>query len=135
VRNNDRKAMLVAAACFVHCVAGPFLLSFAGFASLIGVSERIEPLFTLTSIVLGTATLIPAYRRKHGRISCLAMFVGGLLCLLLIRRFHCTVLPEIIGIGIGAGLIIGAHALNLKFSRQCSCCMRSAAVELEQERP
>jgi hypothetical protein len=135
VRNNDRKAILVAAACLVHCVAGPLLLSFAGFASLVGLSERIEPLFVLTSIALGSATLIPAYRKKHGRISCLAMFVGGLLCLLVIRRIHGTILPEMIAAGIGAGLIMGAHALNLKFSRRCSCCARSEAVEPEQERP
>lgn len=124
----------MAAACFVHCVAGPLLLSFAGFASLIGLSERIEPLFVLTSIALGSVTLLPAYRKKHGRISCLAMFVGGLLCLLVIRRVHWTLLPEMIATGIGAGLIMGAHALNLKFSRHCSCCTRIAAVEPEQDR-
>lgn len=124
----------MASACFVHCLAGPLLLSFAGFASLTAISERVEPLFALASILLGTVSLIPAYRRKHGRISCLAMFVGGLLCLLVIRRLHWTLLPEIVGAGTGAGLIIGAHALNLRFSRQCSCCTRSAAVEPEQER-
>jgi hypothetical protein len=125
----------VAAACFLHCVAGPLLLSFAGFASLTGVWERMEPLFVLLSIGLGTATLIPAYRRQHGRISCLAMFVGGLLCLLVIRCLHWTLLLEIVGVAVGAGLIIGAHALNLRFSRQCSCCTRSEAVEPRKEHP
>ena len=126
--------MLVATACFLHCVAGPLLLSFAGLASLIHVSEKIEPLFLLTSIVFGSATLIPAYRKKHGRISCLAMFAGGLLCLVSLRRVEWTILPEVITTGIGAGLIIGAHALNLKFSRQCSCCTPRVAVESEAER-
>jgi hypothetical protein len=39
-----------------------------------------------------------------------------------------------IAVGIGAALIIGAHALNLKFSRQCACCAPSVAVESEAER-
>src|SRR5262249_15404987 len=42
---GDWKGMLIAALCLIHCVAGPVLLSFAGFASLIGVSEKLEPLF------------------------------------------------------------------------------------------
>jgi hypothetical protein len=132
---SERKAILVAAACFVHCVAGPLLLSFAGFASLIGISETIEPVFLLTSIVLGGATLIPAYRHKHGRISCLAMFFGGLFCLVVIRRLHWTIVPEMLATGIGAAMIIGAHALNLKFSRQCACCTPSVAIESEEQRP
>ena len=124
----------MAAACFLHCVAGPLLLSFGGFASWIGVSEKIEPLFMLTSTLLGCVTLIPAYRKKHHRISCLAMFLGGLFCLLLIRRLRWTVLPEMSAVGIGAALIIGADTLNLKFSRKCACCAPRVAVESEAER-
>jgi hypothetical protein len=114
--------MLVATLCFIHCVAGPVLLSFAGFSSLIGVSEKIEPVFVLSSVVLGTATLIPGYRKKHRRFSCLALFVCGLLCLVVLRRLDWMVVPDGILAGVGAVLIIGAHALNLKFSRQCECC-------------
>jgi len=77
--------MLIAALCFVHCVAGPILLSFAGLASLIGVSERLEPAFLLGSAAMGSMALIPGYRKKHGRLSCLAMFSSGLLCLI-VRR-------------------------------------------------
>lgn len=120
--NNDRKAMLVAAACFVHCIAGPVLLSFAGFASLSSASEKAEPVFILSSICLGAATLVPGYRKRHGRLSCLAMFVAGLFCLLGLRRLQWSLFPEILTISIGAALIIGAHALNLKFTRQCRCC-------------
>jgi len=43
----DRKGMLIASLCLVHCIAGPVLLSFAGFASLINISEKLEPLFLL----------------------------------------------------------------------------------------
>jgi len=122
IPSGDRKAMLVATLCFIHCVAGPVLLTFAGFSSLVGVSEKIEPLFVLSSVVLGTATLVPAYRNKHGRFSCLGLFVCGILCLLVLRRLHWMMFPEAIPTTIGAVFIIGAHALNLKFSKQCECC-------------
>lgn len=78
--SGDQKGMLVAAICFVHCVAGPALLTFAGLASLTGGSEKLEYVFLLSSITFGAATLIPAYRTKHRRVSYLALFAWA--CLL-----------------------------------------------------
>lgn len=122
VPSGDRKAMLVATLCFIHCAVGPMLLSLAGFSSLVGASEKVETVFVVSSVVLGGATLIPGYRRKHRRCACLALFVGGLLCLVIFRRLHGIMVPDTILTGVGAGLIIGAHVLNLKFSRRCECC-------------
>jgi hypothetical protein len=115
--------MLLSIACFVHCVAGPVLLSLAGLASLIGVSEKLEPLFLFSSFGTGAATLIPAYRKKHRRRSCLVLFTCGLLILALKRRLPETnALVEAITVAVGALLILGAHLLNLHLSRQCTCC-------------
>jgi hypothetical protein len=119
---GDWKGILIAALCLIHCVAGPVLLSFAGFASLIGASEKLEPLLVVPSIAIGTATLVPGYRHRHGRFSCLALFFCGLLFLLVLRRLQCFVVPETVLAGIGAALIVGAHALNLKYSNQFDCC-------------
>jgi hypothetical protein len=121
-RDGDRTAILLAAACFVHCTAGPLLLTLAGFGALGRISERLEPLFVLSSAILGAAALIPAYRSKHRRRSCLALFAGGLCCLVFLRHAVWTPAAEMVVTGIGAGLLIGAHALNLRFSRQCACC-------------
>ena len=122
--------MLIASMCFVHCVAGPILLSFAGFASLVHISERIEPLFMLGSAATGVIALVPAYRKTHGRISCLALFALGLLCLLL-RRYlggpESSIEP--VAVTLGAGLIIAAHALNRRFSKRCQCCEPVCAEE------
>jgi hypothetical protein len=112
--------MLLAGLCFVHCVAGPALLSLAGLASLIHISEGIEPAFLLSSFVMGAVTLVPAYRDKHRRRSCLAFFGTGLMCFFARRYIHCSLEPVMAGLG--AILIIGAHALNLKFSKNCQCC-------------
>jgi hypothetical protein len=130
VLSGDRKGILIAALCLIHCVAAPVLLSFAGFASLLGVSEKMEPVFVLSSIAIGTATLIPGYRHKHGRFSCLALFFCGLLFLVVLRHLRWLVVPETILGGFGAALIVGAHALNLKFSKQCECCRPSAGVNI-----
>jgi uncharacterized membrane protein YfcA len=131
---SDRVAILLAGACFVHCVAGPVLLSFAGLAGLTAISERFEPAFVVSSLVLGTASLIPSYRHKHRRLICLAMFFGGMLCLSVRSFLHLTVIPfEAIAVGLGACLIIGAHVMNLRLSRQCPCC--SSSISTESERP
>jgi hypothetical protein len=119
----DRRGMLIASLCFVHCVAGPVLLSFAGLASLVNVSEKFEPLFLLGSAAMGVIALVPGYRRKHRRICCLALFISGFLCLLLRHSIGSDVIPvEPVAAALGASLIVGAHALNLRFSRRCECC-------------
>jgi hypothetical protein len=115
--------MLIASLCFVHCVAGPVLLSLAGLASLVSISEKFEPLFLLGSAAMGAIALVPAYRKKHGRISCIALFTSGLLCLLLRRYLRWRDIPiEPVAVALGASLIIGAHVLNLRYSRRCKCC-------------
>jgi len=119
---GDSTGIVIASLCFVHCVAGPVLLSMAGFASLIGISEKLEPLFLLGSLAMGAATLIPGYRRHHGRRSCLAMFCTGIVCLLVRHHIPSSLPIESIGAGIGVAFIAGAHISNLKFSKNCRCC-------------
>jgi len=119
----DRRGMVIASLCFIHCIAGPVLLSFAGLSSLLSVSERLEPLFLLGSAAMGVMAFVPAYRKKHGRKSCLALFVSGLLCLFLRHHVELRSIPiEPVATAIGLTLIIGAHALNLRYSRRCQCC-------------
>lgn len=120
---KDRVGVALAAACFVHCVAGPALLLAAGFAGLIGTSEKIEPWFLAGSLLLGIASLLPSYRNKHKRLICVGLFSAGMLCLAL-RRWAGTgaFALESIASGTGACLIAGAHILNVRLSRRCQCC-------------
>lgn len=129
----DRRGMLIASLCFVHCVAGPILLSFAGLASLVNVSEKFEPLFLIGSAAMGVIALVPAYRKNHGRVSCLALFASGILCLLLRHYAGWRIISiEPVAVLLGASLIIGAHALNLRYSRRCRCC-DSSSERLREE--
>lgn len=131
---GDRTGMLIAAVCFVHCVAGPILLSFAGLASLIGISERLEPVFLLGSLIMGAMALIPGYRKKHRRLRCLALFCGGFLCLLLRRRIRWGGnWVEAVACGAGAMSIVAAHVLNLRFTKLCQCCEPGARSEESSE--
>ena len=129
----DRRGMVIASLCFVHCIAGPILLSFAGLSSLLSFSEKLEPLFLLGSAAMGLMAFIPASRKKHGRKSCLALFASGLVCLLLRRHVALPVISiEPVATAIGLTLIIGAHALNLRYSRRCQCCDLLAKPESNQ---
>ena len=85
--------------------------------------QNLEPLFVLGSAAMGVVALVPAYREKHGRKSCLALFASGLLCLLLRRKIGLpSVAIEPVVTAVGASLIINAHVLNLRFSKRCRCC-------------
>jgi hypothetical protein len=68
---------------------------------------------------------VAMYRKTHGRLSCLASFVCGLVCLVVVRRLD-WVVPEVLSTGLGAALIVGAHALNVRFSSRCPCCRAEA---------
>ena len=74
-RAATAREMLVATRCFVPCVAGPVLLWIPGHSSLVTASEAIDPVFVVSSALLGSATLIPAYCKKHRRCSCLVLFI------------------------------------------------------------
>jgi MerC mercury resistance protein len=134
---GDRAGVIVATLCFVHCVAGPALIAFGSFSSLIAFSERTEILFMLASATIGTAVLFPGYRRRHRRRSCLAMFGSGMAALLAHRYAH-SGLAELATALVGASLIAGAHILNHRYSRRCDCCETASeiqAVEAVRKRP
>lgn len=87
---------------------------------MIGISEKLEPLFLLMPATMAAIALVPAYRRKHRRKVCLVLFGSGILCLLA-RRYASPTLESAASI-FGAGLLITAHILNITFLRRCDCC-------------
>jgi len=136
IHKSDRTAILLAVACFVHCVAGPLLLAVAGFAGLIGTSEKLEPLFLSGSLVLGLTNLIPSYRHRHRRISCLLLFAIGIATLGLRHHVPLNGVPtEALMTAAGAFLMAGAHTLNLRHNRHCACCEAAASDSESRERP
>ena len=134
---GDRAGVIVATLCFVHCVAGPALIDFGSFSSLIAFSERTEILFMPASATIGATVLFPGYRRRHRRRSCLAMFGSGMAALLAHRYAH-SGLAELATALVGASLIAGADILNRRYSRRCDCCEIASeiqAIEAIRKRP
>lgn len=125
---GDRAGVIVATLCFIHCVAGPAMIAFGGFSSLIAFSERTEILFMLASATIGTTVLLPGYRRRHRRRSCLAMFGSGMAALLAHRYAHRGLAEPAMALT-GTSLIIGAHILNHRYSRVCSCCESASNIQ------
>jgi hypothetical protein len=126
---GDRAGQFVALLCCVHCIAGPTLLTFAGLSSLIDISERAEVLFLCASAAIGTAVLVPAYRRRHRRLSCLLMFGAGIAALL--ARRHLSGHVETATTLIAASLIVGGHLLNIRYSKRCECCAPTSQVRIQ----
>ena len=120
---KDRAGVWIAAACFVHCVVGPALLSIAGLSGLITISSKLEPWFFAGSVTLGAASLVPSYRHRHRRMTCLVMFVIGMAFLWFRNRVRWTLVPfEPVATAVGALLLVGAHILNHRLCRRCECC-------------
>jgi hypothetical protein len=131
--SSDRVGIVLATACFIHCVAGPVLLSVAGFAGLIGTSEKMERWFLTGSVLMGTISLIPSYRRRHRQPICLAIFLVGIGLLALRHQVQSKTIPvEPIAAGIGACLIVSAHILDLRLSRRCQCCECNELLPVQQ---
>jgi hypothetical protein len=119
----DRLGMAASLACGVHCVAAPLALGLlAAYPIEWAFSQASEAAMLLLTAGLAAASLIPSYRNRHRRKSCLGMFGVGLLMLVLAKlALHGGSLEPVFLAG-GAGLIAGAHVANLHFCRSCRNC-------------
>jgi len=119
----DRLGMAASLACGVHCVLAPLALGMlAAFPVEWAFSRASETAMLLLTASLAATSLIPAYRNQHRRKSCLSMFGGGLLLLVLAKfALHGGGLEPVFLAG-GAALIAGAHLANLHFCRSCKTC-------------
>ena len=119
----DRLGMVASVACGVHCVLAPLAVGLLAAIPLEWAFSRAsETAMLLLTAGLATLSLIPSYRNRHRRKSCLAMFGGGIL-LLVVAKFvlHGASLEPVLLAG-GAALIAGAHLANLHFCRTCRTC-------------
>lgn len=123
-RSLDRTGMWVTTLCALHCLLLPVILP---MLSLIGLSfigeEVLERLILGTSILLGLVALVMGMR-QHLRIYPLVLLVAGGAI-----YWHKDSLGEVgepIIILCGAALIVAAHWVNLKLTRQASLLRASA---------
>ncbi|MDN7125751.1 MerC domain-containing protein [Pseudidiomarina terrestris] len=123
-RSLDRTGMWVTAVCALHCLLLPVILP---MLSLIGLSfigeELLERVILGTSIVLGLVALLMGMR-QHLRVYPLLLLVAGGFI-----YWHKDSLGEVgepAIILLGASLIVLAHWVNLKLTRQASSLRANA---------
>ncbi len=120
----DKLGVWASAACFVHCILSPVLLSL----SIVSVhflpsEERTHRFLALVVALLGAIALANGFRR-HRRWRVLVLMIAGLSCLIGTAWWG-DLLPthsaEVLLTLFGSCFMIAAHRINHTFCRQCPC--------------
>lgn len=79
------------------------------------------------SVLIATASLLPAYFRQHGKIRTIILFIAGIgLIVLSHLAFEGELWMQIPFLLAGAGLITSAHFINRHLCRNCARCEHGA---------
>ncbi len=119
----DRLGVAASLACGVHCVLAP--LAVGALAVLPAewlFSHTSETAMLAVTVLVGAASLIPSYRAKHRRKSCMALFLAGAATLGVAKlALHGDRLEPWL-LAAGAVMLASAHLANLHFCRRCERC-------------
>lgn len=120
----DRLGIIASAACFVHCILTPVILSFAAvWAHFLPSEEKFHRTLAVLVAALGGFAIISGFR-KHGRTRIIVLMAMGLF-FIFAGAYWGDRLPshiaEIAVTTIGSCLMISAHLINHTFCRRCEC--------------
>jgi uncharacterized membrane protein YfcA len=123
----DRVGMVASAACFVHCLLTPVVLSLISvYAHFLPSEEHIHRVLAVCVATIGALSLLLGYR-KHRRQSVLHLMAAGLLAIFA-GAFWGDRLPshwvEVFVTLSGSVCLICAHRRNHTFCRRCDECVR-----------
>jgi MerC mercury resistance protein len=120
----DRLGAASSILCAIHCLITPFVLAalpFLGLQMVLG--ESLEWTFIVAGLAIGTLTLIPAFRRVHGRLLPLMLFTGGVSLWFAARLGPSSEsileLPTMVA---GSFSVVSAHLVNRRLCRACGVC-------------
>jgi uncharacterized membrane protein YfcA len=121
----DRVGMVASAACFIHCLLTPIVLSLlAVYAHFLPSEEHTHRVLAVFVAVIGALSLLIGYR-KHKRLSVLFLMAAGLLAIFA-GAFYGDRLPshwaEVLVTLSGSLCLICAHQRNHTFCRSCEDC-------------
>jgi hypothetical protein len=118
----DRAAMLVAAACGLHCICFPLLLAITTASGILNRASRpLEIGFIACAFVLGAANLSFSWWRSHHRPECLLLFAAGMGMILIHDHFSGVFVSTAVSVS-GGAIVAAAHYRNLKLVKSCRCC-------------
>ena len=122
----DRLGIVASAACVVHCVVTPLLVSFSVvLAHLLPGEEKTHRSLALAVAVLGALALLRGYR-SHRQGSVLVLMAAGL-SFIFTGAWFGDRLPshtvEVLVTLLGSTLMIVAHRRNHTFCQSCRTCV------------
>jgi hypothetical protein len=103
-------------ACAIHCAVAPLLI---GTLAARLANENWEWVIIVISLCLGVGSLLPAYRKQHGKRRCLSLFSLGICSILAGRLLFAS---DTVFVVSGAALIVFAHLSNHYFCAQFKRC-------------
>jgi uncharacterized membrane protein YfcA len=121
----DRIGVFASAACFVHCLATPILLSLSSVSvHFLPSEESTHRVLAVTIALVGAIAILTGYRR-HRRPSVLVFLSVGLV-FIFAGAFFGNYLPlhwiEVLITLLGSSCLIAAHRKNHTFCRSCKQC-------------
>jgi hypothetical protein len=119
----DKIGMYLSAVCLVHCLLLPILLATIPFIAFLSfmklpVTETIMIIFAITNAILAVTSNF----HKHKNYIVPAVFISGILLLLLNFIAHKFVQSNEYIITLGAGLIGVGHLYNHQCCKTCPTC-------------
>ncbi|QHN04970.1 MerC domain-containing protein [Granulicella sp. WH15] len=121
----DRIGIIASAACFVHCVGAPIVLSLmAVYAHLLPAEETTHRVLAILVTILGAVAILSGYQ-KHKRRSILALMALGLALISTGALFGDRLPSHWLEVAItlaGSICMITAHRQNHTFCKQCTAC-------------
>jgi hypothetical protein len=118
----DQVAVASSMLCAGHCLLAPLAvgaLPLAGMEAALG--EPLEWTFVVGGLALGSASLIPSFRRLHRRWLPLMLFGAGV-ALWMGARLLASERWELLLVVTGAASLATAHLLNRRWCRACRSC-------------
>lgn len=117
----DRLGIWISSLCALHCLALPVLIPLLPLVSSAFFAQLwFERTILCISLLIGAVALLNGALRYHGQYYPMALlFAGG----------GIYWFKDIFGHGMepftiagGAALIVAAHVINIRLTRQCKCC-------------
>ena len=120
----DRLGIIASAACFVHCILTPIVISFAAvWAHYIPAEEKVHRILAVLVTAVGGFAILTGYSR-HRRKRVLTLMVSGL-AFIFAGAWWGNRLPshlaEVAVTLAGSCLMIAAHLINHTFCKHCDC--------------
>ena len=110
--------------CAIHCLLTPLLLAALPVLGLhVVFGEPLEWAFVAVGLAVGTLALVPSFRRLHGQLLPLMLFLGGA-SLWAVARIgpasdSALEVPTMLA---GSASVVTAHIVNRRLCRACSGC-------------